>query len=460
MPQGTPGAAEAGAQAAGRGDGRSGYGMMDRTTATPAGPGRNTSTRGAELTLISTQTGTQPADLGDVRTTNLAVVLRHVRANAPCSRADIAAATGLNKATVSSLVADLIDRRLVRETGLTENRIGRPATNLVIDGEPYAALGIEVSADQLTAVAVDLGGTRLLSWRRAFDAQAATADEAVAAIATLAGRATGRVRALDRGLLGLTVAVPGLVDDAGVVRLATGLGWHDLPLAARLRAALRDPGYDLTVENDANLAALAEHREGRYAGTANLVHLTGGAGIGAGVVADHRLLRGGRGFAGEIGHVRLDPAGPACACGRRGCLEALAGIPALIRLALPDAADEGPVGDFAPEIERIRARARQGEPSTLDALTATGRYLGHAVSLLASLLNPEVVLLGGYYAILAEWLLPSATAELVARTAAPDAGGCQLAAGTLGPGAAATGAAATTLAHVDAGRLPHLRTAG
>ena len=103
-----------------------------------------------------------------MRATNLAVVLRYIRTNAPCSRADIAASTGLNKATVSSLVAELIDRRLLRETGLTENRIGRPATMLVLDGAPYAAIGLEVNTDHLTVVAIDLAGERLLSWRRAF----------------------------------------------------------------------------------------------------------------------------------------------------------------------------------------------------------------------------------------------------------------------------------------------------
>ena len=118
--------------------------------------------------MITMQTGPQPADFADVRATNLAVVLRHLRMHAPCSRADIAAATGLNKATVSSLVADLIDRRLVRETGLTERRIGRPATMLVLDGSPYAAIGMEVNADYMTVVALDLSGQRLLSWRRAF----------------------------------------------------------------------------------------------------------------------------------------------------------------------------------------------------------------------------------------------------------------------------------------------------
>src|SRR3954452_12585477 len=118
--------------------------------------------------VLKQDSAPQPADFADVRATNLAVVLRHLRMNAPCSRADIAATTGLNKATVSSLVTDLMERRLVREVGMTENRIGRPATMLVLDGSPYAAIGLELNADYLTAVALDLAGERLLSWRRAF----------------------------------------------------------------------------------------------------------------------------------------------------------------------------------------------------------------------------------------------------------------------------------------------------
>ncbi len=400
------------------------------------------------------QTGAQPADLAHVRATNLTIVLRYVRAHAPCSRADIAAATGLNKATVSSLVADLIDRRLIRETGRTENRIGRPATMLMVDGAPYAAIGLEINADQLAVVAVDLAGTELLSWRRAFDGLAATPARTVGAVAALAGRAVNRLTGQGRQVLGLTVGVPGLVDDVGTVRLATALGWHDVPLGAELRGALRDPAYEVTVENDANLAALAEYRHGPYAGSPNLVHVTGGAGIGAGMIVDGRLLRGGRGFAGELGHIQLDPAGPVCPCGRRGCLEALAGIPTLIRRVLPDSADDGPVTDFAPEIDRIRAGARRDDPAILAALADIGRHLGHGVSVLTNLVNPEVVLLGGYYAALAPWLLPAAEAELSARTLAPAAGGCRLIGSTLGPGAAATGGAARALAVVDAGRLP------
>jgi predicted NBD/HSP70 family sugar kinase len=400
------------------------------------------------------QTGPQPADFADVRATNLAVVLRHVRAHAPCSRADIAAATGLNKATVSSLVADLIDRRLVRETGLTENRIGRPATMLTLDGHPYAAVGVEVNADHLTAVAVDLAGTRLLTWRRAFAGQALTAGRAVAAIAALAGRASARTVRDGREVLGLTVGVPGLVDGAGVVRFAPNLGWRDVDLRGELVRALRAPAYAVEVDNDANLAVLAEHRYGPHAGTANLVYLTGDAGIGAGVVVDGRLLRGGRGFTGELGHVQLAPGGPRCACGRRGCLEALAGAAALVRQALPDAPADEPVLDFAPEVEEIVRRARAQDRTTVDALAEVGRRLGHGASILANLVNPEVIVLGGYFVPLAPWLLPAAEAELTERTVAPHAGGCRLVVSTLGPAAAAVGGAARVLDDVDAGHLP------
>ncbi|SCG54570.1 ROK family transcriptional regulator [Micromonospora halophytica] len=404
--------------------------------------------------MISIHTEPQPSDLGDVRVTNRAVVLRHVRRHAPCSRADIAAHTGLNKATVSSLVTELIDRRLLRETGLTENRVGRPATMLVLDGEPYAALGMEIGADELVVVAVDLGGNRLLTWRRAFAAPSASPTETIRALAGLARRAVGRVTGQGRTVLGLTVGVPGLVDTTGAVPLAAALGWQDVAITSELRTALRDPGFTVAVDTDANLAVLAEQRHGAYAGTADLVHLTGGVAVGAGVLAGGRLLRGSRGFAGEIGHVPLDPAGPRCSCGRRGCLATLTSLPAVIRRLLPDAENDGPVLDWLPEVERVLTLARQEDPAVVGGLAEIGRHLGHGVSVLANLLNPEAVVVGGHFATLGPWLLPAARAELAARTLAPDAGGCHLDASTLGPTATALGGATAALASVEAGRLP------
>ncbi|MDR7278085.1 ROK family transcriptional regulator [Catenuloplanes atrovinosus] len=381
------------------------------------------------------QTGPQPADFADVRATNLAVVLRHVRAHGPVSRAGIAAATGLNKATVSSLVADLIERRLLRETGLAENRIGRPATMLVLDGSAYAAIGIEVTGDHLTAVAVDLAGEQLLSWRRAFPGREAEPGRGVSAIAALAGRAAARAGTRGRQVLGLTVGVPGLVDEAGAVRSSAALGWSDVDLRGDLLKALRKPEYDVAVDNDANLAALAEQRYGGHDGARNLVYLAGETGLGAGLIVDGRLLRGGRGFTGEIGRIRL----------HGGTLEELAGIESLIQRALPDADAEGPVTDFAPEVERVAAAARAGDARALEALRDVGRHLGHGLSLLNHLLDPEVIVLGGYFVPLAEWLIPAAGTD-----------GATVTTSAIGPGAAAVGGAARVLDALDAGVLPAL----
>jgi predicted NBD/HSP70 family sugar kinase len=407
--------------------------------------------------LITTrQAGSQTADFADVRATNLAVVLRHVRVNAPCSRADIAASTGLNKATVSSLVAELIERRLLRETGLVEHRIGRPATMIELDGAPYAAVGVEIAADHLSLEAVDLAGERVLSWRRAFPALTVTPPRAVASMVALIRRAVARIAADGRQVLGLTIGVPGLVDSSGVVTFALSLGWRELDLRGEVLRGLRDPAYPVLVDNDASLAALAEYRYGSFAGSPNLVYLTGEAGVGAGIIADGRPLRGARGYAGEIGHLPLDGSTAACRCGRQGCVEAAVGIPALIRQLNPDVDREGPVTDFEPEIARIVERAAAQDRVALAALQRAGSQLGHAAATLASLVNPEVIILGGYYVPLAPWLLPPAEAELFARVVAPDGGGSLLAASTLGHGAAALGGTARILDAVDSGQLPRL----
>ncbi|NED52223.1 ROK family protein, partial [Micromonospora aurantiaca] len=167
------------------------------------------------------------------------------------------------------------------------------------------------------------------------------------------------------------------------------------------------------------------------------------------LISGGRLLRGGRGFAGDIGHLPLAADGPACDCGRRGCLTALLGVDAVIRRLLPDA---GPVTDHLPEVERIQALARAGDEPVRTGLTEIGRLLGQAVSVLSGLLDPEVVVVGGHLAALAPWLLPAAHAELAARTPVPP--GVRLEASTLGSAAGALGGATAALATVEAGRLP------
>ncbi|WP_308285287.1 ROK family protein [Actinoplanes hulinensis] len=398
--------------------------------------------------MKTTRADPQPADFTDVRATNLAVVLRHLRAHGPSSRAAIAASTGLNKATVSSLTGDLIRQRLLRETGLTSNRIGRPGTTLALDGSAYAAIGLQVSADRLTALAVDFAGDQLLLWHRAFDGEPATtgAGRAVSAITALAQRAATRVRQQGRQVLGLTVAVPGLVADGGTVRLSPPLGWSDVDLRGLLSGSLRQPGLDVAVANHAGLAAVAELRHGGHQVELDLTYVSGAAGVEAGIVVDGRLLHGSRGFTGQIGRFALGAAGSPT-------LQDLAGVEPLVRRALPGFDPES-LTDLAPAVEQVAVLARSGDPGALAALGDTGRHLGQGLALLANLVNPELIVLGDHYAALADWLIPAAEAELTRNTLAPDAGGVRLTASRLGLHAAALGGAVSHLDRVDTGSLP------
>ncbi|MEU8237570.1 ROK family transcriptional regulator [Actinoplanes missouriensis] len=398
----------------------------------------------------------------DVRATNLAVVLRHLRTNGPSSRAAIAASTGLNKATVSSLTSDLIDQRLLRETGASGNRIGRPGTALTLDGSAFAAIGLQVAADRITALAVDFAGDQLLLWHRAFASppEAAGPGRAISAIIALAQRAATRVRQQGRSVLGMTIAVPGLVDDRGVVRLSPALGWSDVDLRGPVAGSLRQPDLIVTVSHQATLAALAERQAVLAAPAAasaptailerqratlsedNLVVVTGAAGIEAGIVANGRPLHGARGFTGQIGRFTLGPAGSPT-------LHDLAGIEPLVRRALPGFDPES-LTDLGPSVEQIAALARSGDAGVLAALRDTGRHLGQGLAILANVADPSVIVLGDHYATLAEWLIPPAEAELAGHTLAP--GGVRVVASELGLHAAALGGALSHLDRVDNGR--------
>lgn len=406
-------------------------------------------------------TGTGTVSFQTVRETNLRAVLRTVRELAPCSRAAVAAATGLNKTTVSSLVADLRARGLVRETGETsQRRVGRPGVLLALDDRSVAAIGLEVNVDYLSVVAVDLLHRELVQRHVPLDARSAGSLDCAHRIADILREATESSELRERSVLGVSVAVPGLIDaPSGTVKRAPNLGWRDVPLRELLRSRLADSalsGATVLVDNDANLGAMAEYRFGPLAGLPDLVYVTGEVGIGAGVLTGGALLRGAGGFAGEIGHLELDPGGPECSCGRRGCLEALAGIGAILRAALPDLVADRPLHgrEVADLVEVAVDRASAGESTAVAALERAGTWLGRGVATLVNVVNPGAVVLGGYFVPMAPWLLPRCRAAALAHSFAEEAGGCQVQPSDLGMSAASRGGAAVMIHGLDAGDLP------
>jgi predicted NBD/HSP70 family sugar kinase len=393
-----------------------------------------------------------------VRERNLGLVLRQVAEAGPRSRATLAVETGLNKSTVSSLVADLIEAGLLRDSPMEERppKVGRPPQDVELAPEAPFVLGLEINVDYLAVWASDLAGA---VQHRAFvanDNRCASPEEVLGTLARLAEDALDEPFAEGRQPMLATVAVPGLVDPSGQLAVAPNLGWADVQVAELLNEALENPPYTVRVENEANLGAVAELVEGAGRGLSDFVYVSGEIGIGAGVVLRGELFRGASGFAGEFGHLTIDPYGPPCGCGGRGCLERLAGQDALLRLAGWDARmrSEGPRPEWPGRM--LADSAAGGHSRTLEALSQVGHTLGIAIASLTNLLDPQAVLLGGYLAPLSEWLKVPIEGELETRALAGRRMRCRVLPARLGGEAAVRGAVAMSrrAALEDAVALP------
>ncbi|MBU3871085.1 ROK family protein, partial [Streptomyces sp. 4503] len=263
---------------------------------------------------------------------NLSHVLLAVAAHGPLSRASVAARVGLTRAAVSTLVDELIRDGLLVELGPSRpGTVGRPGSALQLNERGPAGIGAEIGVDHLAVCAVDLAGRV----RARTEIASANRDRAPAPVLTQLSSLVRQVAAEAElgGLrpVGLAVAVPGLVArDSSLVVRAPNLGWEGVDIGPELRTAL--PGLPVTVDNEANLSALAElWRGGHDPAPRDFIHVSAEIGIGAAVVLEGQLLRGTHGFAGELGHVPVRPEGPECACGGRGCLEQYAGEEAVLR---------------------------------------------------------------------------------------------------------------------------------
>jgi predicted NBD/HSP70 family sugar kinase len=392
------------------------------------------------------------ADHVSLRRNNLSVVLRHVRESGPKSRARIAADTGLNKATVSSLVAELVERGLLREGSADSTRaLGRPGQLVELDGSGVCGVGAEVNVDYLAVTALDLAGDTVVERRVPVDVAHLQPGTTLDRLADLIRQALDAVEARSGQLAGVTLAVPGLVrGDTGALSLAPNLGWGELEVAAEMRARLGDPSYSLLIDNEANLAALAAYSELRKDGPVqDLVLLTGAVGVGGGVVSNGHLLRGGRGYSGEVGHMPVAPPGRICGCGRTGCWETVVGLSALLHQATDS---DDPVRDPSLDVEQrlagITQRAEDGDARTLQALKDVGAWLGIGGAILVNILNPDVLVLGGYFAALGPWLKAPLEQAIRDRVIAPDGGGCRVVRSELGFAAAVRGGAQIALDQV------------
>lgn len=391
----------------------------------------------------------RPADQVSLRRHNLSVVVRHLREHGPRSRARIAADTGLNKATVSSIVAELVERRLITSGEAEHGAIGRPGRAVELDDYTICGIGAEINVDYVSVTAIDLRGQVIVTRRHPVDAARAGTDVVLDAVAALVASVRDLLAGQARLEVGLVLGVPGLVDArAGILRNAANLGWADLDLAGLLTQRLGAVELPIQVDNEANLAAIAEHSH-RHGAVADLILLTGAVGVGAGIVSDGRLVRGHAGHAGEAGHMPVELGGGLCGCGRRGCWETRVGLWPLLH-ALADIGDEvlDPSLDVEQRLAEVVSRAESGDRRTLDALAQVGSWLGVGASTLANIVDPALIVLGGHLATVGPWVLAPMRRELASRVIGANPHGgptCEVEISPLGVGAAALGAAEVAL---------------
>ena len=385
------------------------------------------------------------ADQSTVRRANLGVVLAHVAEHGPCTRARIAAGTGLTRGTVSSLVAELIELDVLREAGevAPTGGVGRPGVTLEL-ADTVGALGLEVNVDYLHVYVEDLTSAVRYEERVYGDHRGSCPGPVLDELAALAREAIEEAEAGGLRVVGVTLAVPGLVRvDTGTLLNAPNLGWTDVPVGAELAARL--DGRPVRVDNEANLAAVAEHARGAARGLQHFICVFGEVGVGGGVFLDGRLFRGAHGFGGELGHVTVDPAGARCACGSRGCLETVVGQEAIARRAGIEIFAEGGTRRLTEELLR---RAEAGDDVVLRSLREAGATLGTALASTVNLLDLDRIVLGGCFGPLAPWLVGGVRSSLEERVLSWGLSPLDVVAPPLGEGAAVRGAAAESLRQV------------
>lgn len=362
------------------------------------------------------------ADQKLVRKLNNNIIIEELRKEAPLSRANLSALTGLNRSTVSSIIDELIEGGWVRETSFQTDKIGRPGLLLEIDPEGGFVVGIEIGVDFLLCLVTNFS-TKII-WRKRIET-----DPKEGQVVILQKAFNLVNEAIDYGkkecgrCLGIGIAIPGLVDvKNGIVKLAPNLRWENVPLRLIWNQQFHYPVY---VENDGNAAALGEYYFGAASGTKDLIYIAAGYGLGSGIIVDGKLLRGNMGYASEVGHMTYDPRGEICSCGKRGCYETVIGPRAVIESVKKLIEEKGPDktiisisddGRSAINYDAVVNAAMENDPIAIDALRDVGSKLGLVVSHLVNIFGPKMVILGGALNYAKDFIQP-AVAEVVKENA-------------------------------------------
>jgi glucokinase-like ROK family protein len=342
-------------------------------------------------------------------------VVDALRREGSVSRGDLMRITGLSRTTITTLIGELQERRMVVESevdGRAERPgRGRPPTLLRLTPTAGAALGVDFGHRHLRVAVADLSSTVLAERRADLDVDTA-AEHALDAAAGMVAEVLEEAGLSIDQVIGAGMGIPGPIDrTTGLVRSSVILpGWVGLNAAERFARRLN---VHVDVDNDANLGALGEYTLGAGRGYDDVIYVKVASGIGAGIILGGRLHRGVTGNAGEIGHVQVRPDGVVCRCGNRGCLETVASATAVLDTLRP-------IHGSGLGLPGLLELATAGDPGTLRVINDAGRAVGQALGDLCNSLNPAAIIVGGELSAAGQSLLEGIR-ESVDRHAQPGA---------------------------------------
>jgi predicted NBD/HSP70 family sugar kinase len=336
--------------------------------------------------VIHRNRNSQTANTKVTRALNRSLILDHIKLSGSKGVTALARELGLHRTTVYSQVREMVDEGILTLGPAVQPRTGRPGALVALNVDGSAIIGAQLSITNVQAVVADLEGKILYRFERKIDPHSAFEIISRELVETI-GKAVARARDDGRVPTAIGIAVPGLVDEAeGRILLSANLGWRNVDLGGLLRHEFDLP---IWVWNGAHAAVLGERYFGVGRDFQDWVCLNLGVEISAGLFLHGDFYAGARGYAGEIGHTILQPGGPSCTCGNKGCWEALASERALLRYYHEAGGNHDlPLGG-------VIDRAGRGDVAAVDALEQVARYLAIGIVNLLHAFDPECIVIGG-----------------------------------------------------------------
>ncbi|PYZ96478.1 ROK family protein [Alteribacter lacisalsi] len=334
-----------------------------------------------------------------VKKRNKSLVLHSIIHSYPISRAGIAAQTGLNKGTVSSMVSDLLEEDLISESGPGVSSGGRRPVMLLFNQAAGYSIGIDIGVNYILAVLCDLQGN--ICNEKQMKVEDLSLDDAKDMLFQVIDSLIKEMPDSTYGVVGMGIGVPGTVSLTGEILLAPNLDWRNADLKTVIEDRYQVP---VRIENEANAGAYGEKKFGAGREQNDIIYISGGIGIGVGLILNGELYRGHNGLSGELGHMTINMEGPACKCGNRGCWELYASEKALLKMA----AEQSDSGN-RPSLESIISHAENGDADTIRLIGTLSRYLAVGINSIINSFNPEQIIIGNRLALLQDWLDPALT---------------------------------------------------